>query len=65
MFDFGKHAPFIWSSYGIVTVALVVLIAWLIWDGRRQKQALADLDARGVRRRGQATEGSKPTDQAN
>ena len=65
MLDFGKHAPFIWSSYGIVALVLVALIAWLIWDGRRQARALADLDARGVRRRGQAADGSKPADQAN
>ena len=27
------------------------LIGWLIADGRRQRAALADLEARGVRRR--------------
>ncbi len=51
MFDLGKHAVFIWSSYAIVVVVLGALIAWLIIDGGRLKRRLADLEARGVRRR--------------
>jgi heme exporter protein D len=51
MFDLGKHAVFIWSSYGVVVVVLAGLIAWLISDGARLRRRLADLEARGVRRR--------------
>lgn len=51
MFDLGKHAVFIWSSYAIVVIVLAGLIAWLISDGGRLKRRLADLEARGVRRR--------------
>jgi len=51
MFDLGKHAVFIWSSYAIVVVVLTALIVWLISDGGRLKRRLADLEARGVRRR--------------
>lgn len=51
MLDFGKHAVFIWASYGATALVLAGLVAWLIVDGRRQSKALADLEARGVRRR--------------
>jgi heme exporter protein D len=49
--DLGPHAVFIWASYGAVVVVLVALIAWLLHDGRRQRQRLLQLEARGVRRR--------------
>ena len=49
--DLGKHAVFIWSSYGIVAVVLFGLVAWLIIDGVRLKRRLDELEARGVRRR--------------
>lgn len=51
MLDLGKHAVFIWASYGAVAVVLASLIFWLINDGRRQQRILTDLDAMGVRRR--------------
>lgn len=51
MIDLGKHAVFIWSSYAIVTLVLAVLVVWLILDGRRLKQRLAELEARGITRR--------------
>lgn len=47
----GPHAAFIWLSYITVAVAIAGLIAWLVLDGRRHEQRLADLEARGVRRR--------------
>ncbi len=53
--DLGPHAPFIWASYGIFTVVLAALIAWLLMDGKRQATALADLEARGVKRASQRT----------
>ena len=49
--DLGKHAVFIWSSYGVVTVVLAGLIVWLISDGLRLKRRLDELEARGIRRR--------------
>ena len=47
----GPHAAYIWLSYLTVAVAVGALIAWLILDGRRHERRLADLEARGVRRR--------------
>jgi heme exporter protein D len=49
--DLGPHAVFIWGSYAAVALALAGLIAWLLLDGRRLKRTLAELDARGLRRR--------------
>ncbi len=46
-----QHAPFIIGSYAAVVVVVAGLIAWLIIDARRQRRLLADLDARGVKRR--------------
>lgn len=46
-----RHAPFILASYGIVTLVVAALLAWLWFDSRRQRAALADLERRGVRRR--------------
>ncbi len=50
--DLGPHAAFIWASYAAETLVLASLVAWLLWDGRRQKRQLADLERRGVTRRG-------------
>jgi heme exporter protein D len=49
--DLGPHASFIISAYAVVTVVIAGLIAWLILDGREQERRLADLAARGVKRR--------------
>lgn len=49
--DLGPHASFIWSSYVIVTLVIGGVIAWLVMDGRAQERRLADLAARGVKRR--------------
>jgi heme exporter protein D len=49
--DLGPHAAFIWSAYGVVAIVLAGLIAWLVLDGREQTRRIADLDARGIKRR--------------
>jgi heme exporter protein D len=49
--DLGPHAAYIWASYGIVAVVIASLIAWLVADGRRYQRRLAELDAKGIRRR--------------
>lgn len=52
--DLGPHAAFIWASFGIVTVLMLAIAVWLIFDGRRQSRLLADLEARGIRRRSES-----------
>ena len=54
--DLGPHAAFIWASYAAVAVVLAVLIAWLLFDGRRQQRLIVELEARGVRRRSNRTQ---------
>lgn len=47
----GEHAGFIVAAYGVVALVLGAMIAVTMMDGARQKKALADLEARGIRRR--------------
>lgn len=55
--NLGPHAAFIWSSYAVTAVVLAGLVGWLLWDGRRYRARLEDLERRGVRRRS----GARPT----
>ena len=55
----GNHAGFIVAAYGIALVAIAVLFAWIVVDGRTQRRRLAELEARGVRRRS-----ARPGDQS-
>lgn len=56
MMDLGPHSAFILASYAISLVVVLGAIGWIIVDYRRQKQILADLEARGVTRRSAGTE---------
>jgi heme exporter protein D len=47
----GPHAAFIVAAYAVTAFVVAGLIAWVVFDHRAQARALADLDARGVRRR--------------
>ncbi len=47
----GPYAPFIVTSYLLVTAVVLILIAWITIDYRHQKQRLRELDASGVVRR--------------
>lgn len=49
--DLGPHAAFIWASYAAVGLVLGAVVAWLVFDGRRQRRRLAELEARGHGRR--------------
>lgn len=51
MMGLGPHAVFIIASYGIVALVIAGLIAWIVVDGRMLARRLAELEARGVRRR--------------
>ena len=50
----GPHAGFIVAAYLITAVVVLGLIGWVMADRRAQARALADLDARGVRRRSES-----------
>ena len=52
----GPHAPFIIASYALMVGTIGALIGWLIVDGRATAARIAELEARGVRRRSAADE---------
>ena len=47
----GPYAPFIVTSYLLATMVVLMLIAWIAVDYRRQQQHLRELEAGGVVRR--------------
>lgn len=49
--DLGPHAAYIWACFAITGVIVAGLTIWLVLDGRRQLRLIAELEARGVRRR--------------
>ncbi|PTW63496.1 heme exporter protein D [Breoghania corrubedonensis] len=59
--DLGNHAGFIIASYAVSLVVIATLIAWIRYDYARQKSVLAELEARGLRRRSAAQPPRKGT----
>jgi heme exporter protein D len=47
----GPYATFIVTSYLLVAAVILLLIAWIGFDYRRQKRLLRELDAAGATRR--------------
>jgi heme exporter protein D len=47
----GPYASFIVTSYAVVTAVVLILIAWIAIDYRRQTARLRELEAGGVVRR--------------
>ena len=47
----GPYASFIVTSYLLATAVVLILIAWIAIDYRRQKMRLSKLDASGLIRR--------------
>jgi heme exporter protein D len=45
------HGGFILAAYAAAVVVLAGLLLWVILDGRTQRRRLAELEARGIRRR--------------
>ena len=50
--DLGPHATFIVIAYVAAAVVVIALVAWIVADHTAQRRLLADLEARGVTRRG-------------
>ncbi|HVY21444.1 MAG TPA: heme exporter protein CcmD [Bauldia sp.] len=46
-----SHAGFIAAAYVATALVLAALIAWVVLDGRAQRRRLAELEARGIKRR--------------
>lgn len=52
----GPYTTFIVTSYLVVLTVVLLLIAWIAIDYRRQKQRLSELESGGiVRRSGRST----------
>ena len=49
--DLGPHATFIIASYAASAFILAILIGWIVVENRTLKRTLAELEARGIRRR--------------
>jgi heme exporter protein D len=47
----GPYTTYIVTSYLVVLVVVVLLIAWIGIDYRRQKQRLSELESKGMTRR--------------
>lgn len=54
--DLGPHAAFIWASYAAFIAIVGLLIGWTLFDGRRQANAFADAERRGLKRRSAASD---------
>lgn len=48
--DFGNHAGFIFASYGLCLLTVLVLIAWVRIDRAHQERALRELAEQGITR---------------
>lgn len=49
--DLGQHAAFIIAAYAVTFAAIAALALFIVDDDRRQRRALAELEAQGIRRR--------------
>jgi heme exporter protein D len=47
-------------AYGLTALVMAALIVWVILDGRRHAKTLADLEARGIRRRSATKDTAAP-----
>ncbi|MGA2054293.1 MAG: heme exporter protein CcmD [Bradyrhizobium sp.] len=47
----GPYTAFIVTSYLVVLAIVVLLIAWIAIDYRRQKRRLSELESEGITRR--------------
>ena len=58
MIEAGAHAGFIIAAYAVTVLVLAILVAWIVLDGRAQRRRIADLEARGIRRRSSGAKAS-------
>ena len=52
--DLGPHAIFILAAYSVTFVTIAALTFAIVEDDRKQRRILAELEAKGVRRRSAA-----------
>ena len=49
--DFGAHAGFIVAAYAAAAIVVGALVFWVYADYRALKRSIAELEARGTKRR--------------
>ena len=53
------HLAFVAAAYGFAFLIIAALIGWVVADHRTQSRTLAELEARGIRRRSAARPGGE------
>ncbi len=53
-----SHFAYVALSYGVTVVVVAALILWVVFDQRGRRAELAELEARGIRRRSAAKQAS-------
>jgi heme exporter protein D len=51
MLNLGPHAIFIWAAYALTFVAIAILTVSILIDDRQQRETLAELERKGIKRR--------------
>jgi heme exporter protein D len=59
--DITYHGGFILAAYAVTIVVLAGIFLWIALDGRVQKKRLAELEARGIRRRSAGAQPEAPS----
>ncbi|VAW20745.1 hypothetical protein MNBD_ALPHA12-1654 [hydrothermal vent metagenome] len=49
--EIGRNAIYIFSAWGGALAVAALLIAWTIFDAKKQQKRLLALEAKGIRRR--------------
>ena len=62
--DLGPHAIFIVAAYGVTFVAVAALAVFIVEVDRKQRRLLAELEARGIRRRSAAAGDAEQADRS-
>jgi heme exporter protein D len=52
-----SHVAYVTAAYGVTILVIAGIAAWLLLDSRARRRELADLEARGVRRRSAGSAG--------
>ncbi|MEM6464473.1 MAG: heme exporter protein CcmD [Pseudomonadota bacterium] len=49
-----SHFTFVAIAYGVTALTFLALVGWIVIDQRARRAEMADLEARGIRRRSAA-----------
>ena len=49
--NLGPHAIFIWEAYALTFTAIAILTVSILIDDRQQREILAELERKGIKRR--------------